>query len=48
MAVVDDRETKRRPSHQGEILSEDYPPELNQPATGMAGANGVSRQPANE
>ncbi len=39
---------KRRPTHPGEILREDFLPDYGLTVSGLAGAIGVSRQSVNE
>ena len=48
MSVVNDRKMKRRPTHPGEMLREDFLPDFNLSATALAEAIGVSRQTVNE
>jgi addiction module HigA family antidote len=39
---------KRRPTHPGEMLREDFMPDYDLTVSGLAGAMGVSRQSVNE
>lgn len=48
MSVVNDRKLKRRPTHPGEMLREDFLPDFDLSATALAEAIGVSRQTVNE
>jgi len=48
MSIVNDRSMKRRPTHPGEMLREDFLPDFDLSATALAEAIGVSRQTVNE
>ena len=48
MSVPNTRQMKRRPTHPGEMLSEDFMPDYGLTVAGLAGAVGVSRQSINE
>lgn len=48
MSIPDDTPTKRRPTHPGEVLREDFMPDYNLNVTSLASALGVSRQTVNE
>lgn len=48
MAIVNDKEMKRRPTHPGEMLREDYLPDYGLSVSALAKAVGVSRQSINE
>lgn len=48
MSIVNSRRMKRRPTHPGEMLREDFLPDFNLTVSGLAGAIGVSRQSINE
>jgi len=48
MSIPNDTPMKRRPTHPGEILREDFMPDYNLTVTGLADALGVSRQTVNE
>jgi addiction module HigA family antidote len=48
MSIPDTRKMKRRPTHPGEILREDFIPDYDLTVSGLAKALGVSRQTVNE
>lgn len=48
MSVPNTRPMKRRPTHPGEMLREDFLPDYGLTVTGLAEAVGVSRQSINE
>ena len=48
MSVPNTRQMKRRPTHPGEMLNEDFMPDYGLTVAGLAGAVGVSRQSINE
>jgi len=48
MSIVNDRDMKRRPTHPGEMLREDFLSGFDLSATALAEAIGVSRQTVNE
>lgn len=48
MSLPNDTRMKRRPSHPGEILREDFMPDYGLTVSGLAEALGVSRQTVNE
>lgn len=48
MSVPNTRPMKRRPTHPGEMLQEDFMPDHNLTVAGLAEALGVSRQSVNE
>jgi|TARA_B110000196_G_C21096456_1_gene640268 addiction module HigA family antidote len=48
MSIVNDRNMKRRPTHPGEMLREDFLLDFDLSATALAEAIGVSRQTVNE
>jgi len=48
MSIVNDRNMKRRPTHPGEMLREDFLPDFDLSATSLSEAIGVSRQTVNE
>ena len=48
MSIANDTPMKRRPSHPGEILREDFMPDYDLTVSGRAEALGVSRQTVNE
>lgn len=48
MAVSNDRRMKRRPTHPGEMLREDFLPDYGLSVSSLAEAIGVSRQSVNE
>lgn len=48
MGVQNTVKAKRRPTHPGEMLREDFLPECGLTTAGLAGAIGVSRQSINE
>ncbi|NOT07798.1 MAG: HigA family addiction module antidote protein [Gemmatimonadales bacterium] len=48
MSVPPTLPMKRRPTHPGAMLREDFLPDYSLTATGLAGAVGVSRQTINE
>jgi len=48
MSIPNDTPVKRRPTHPGEILREDFMPDYNLTVSGLADALGVSRQTVNE
>src|SRR5881409_1752288 len=48
MSVPNDRQMKRRPTHPGEMLHEDFMPDYGLTVVGLADAAGVSRQSINE
>ena len=48
MSVPNTRQMKRRPTHPGEMLREDFMPEYGLTVAGLAAAVGVSRQSINE
>ena len=48
MSVPNTRPMKRRPTHPGEMLQEDFMPDYDLTVAGLAEALGVSRQSINE
>src|SRR5438552_2547993 len=48
MSVPNTRQMKRRPTHPGEMLREDFMPDYGLTVVGLAEAAGVSRQSINE
>lgn len=48
MSIMNKRKMKRRPTHPGEMLREDFLPDFDLSATALAEAIGVSRQSVNE
>jgi addiction module HigA family antidote len=48
MTVPNSRPLRRRPTHPGEMLSEDFMPDFGLTVTSLAEAAGVSRQSINE
>lgn len=48
MSVPNTRQMKRRPTHPGEMLHEDFMPDYGLTVAGLADAVGVSRQSINE
>jgi addiction module HigA family antidote len=48
MSVPNTRKLKRRPTHPGEILREDFMPDYELSVSGLAACLGVSRQTVNE
>lgn len=48
MSIPDTSGMKRRPTHPGEMLREDFLPDYDLSVTGLAEALGVSRQSVNE
>ncbi|HAK95488.1 MAG TPA: addiction module antidote protein, HigA family [Planctomycetes bacterium] len=48
MSVPNTRQMKRRPTHPGEMLGEDFMPDYGLTVVGLATAVGVSRQSINE
>ena len=48
MSIANNRLMKRRPTHPGEMLREDFLPDFGLTATSLAEAVGVSRQSINE
>ncbi len=48
MSITNKRKIKRRPTHPGEMLREDFLPDFGLSATTLAEAIGVSRQSVNE
>ena len=48
MSIPNDIPMKRRPTHPGEILREDFMPDYDLTVSGLAEAIGVSRQTVNE
>jgi addiction module HigA family antidote len=48
MTITNTGEMRRRPTHPGEMLREDYLPDYGLTVTGLAEALGVSRQTINE
>lgn len=48
MSIPNTRKMKRRPTHPGEILREDFIPDYDLNVSGLATALGVSRQTVNE
>ena len=48
MSIPNTGEMKRRPTHPGEMLREDFLPDYGLTVTGLAEALGVSRQTVNE
>ena len=48
MSIINDRNIKRRPTHPGEMLREDFLPDFDLTVTGLAEAISVSRQTVNE
>ena len=48
MSVPNNRQMKRRPTHPGEMLQEDFMPDYGLTVAALADAAGVSRQSINE
>jgi plasmid maintenance system antidote protein VapI len=48
MSIPNTTRTKRRPTHPGEMLREDFLPDYGLTVSGLAEAVGVSRQSINE
>lgn len=48
MSILNTAKVKRRPTHPGEMLREDFLPDYNLTVSGLAEAVGVSRQSINE
>ncbi|MCP5111698.1 MAG: HigA family addiction module antidote protein [bacterium] len=48
MSIPNTRKIKRRPTHPGEFLREDFIPDYDLTVSGLATALGVSRQTVNE
>jgi addiction module HigA family antidote len=48
MSIANTRPMRRRPTHPGEMLREDFLPEFTLTVAGLAEAVGVSRQSVNE
>ena len=48
MSIPNTRQTKRRPTHPGEMLREDFMPDYGLTVAGLAESVGVSRQSINE
>lgn len=48
MSIPNTQKMKRRPTHPGEILREDFIPDYDLTVSGLATALGVSRQTVNE
>jgi len=48
MSIANTRRMKRRPTHPGEMLREDFLPDYELTVAGLADAVGVSRQSINE
>jgi antitoxin HigA-1 len=48
MSIVNTGQMRRRPTHPGEMLREDFLPDYGLTASGLASAIGVSRQSVNE
>lgn len=48
MSIPNSRAMKRRPTHPGEMLREDFMPEFELTVAGLAESLGVSRQSVNE
>src|SRR5512139_397209 len=48
MSIPNTRQLKRRPTHPGEMLREDFLPDYGLKVAGLASALGVSRQSINE
>jgi len=48
MSITNTRRMKRRPTHPGEMLREDFLPDFGLTVAGLAEAAGVSRQSINE
>jgi len=48
MSIANTRPMKRRPTHPGEMLREDFLPDFGLTVAGLAEAAGVSRQSINE
>ena len=48
MSIANTGPMKRRPTHPGEMLREDFLPDYGLTVSGLAGAIGVSRQSVNE
>ena len=48
MSIANTRQMKRRPTHPGEMLREDFMPDYALTVTGLATAVGLSRQSINE
>ena len=48
MSIPNRRKMKRRPTHPGEVLREDFIPDYDLTVSGLATALGVSRQTVNE
>jgi antitoxin HigA-1 len=48
MSIPNDTAIKRRPTHPGEVLREDFMPDYDLSVAGLASSLGVSRQTVNE
>ena len=48
MSIANDRRMRRRPTHPGEMLREDFLPDYNLTVSSLAQSIGVSRQSINE
>jgi len=48
MSIANTQRMKRRPTHPGEMLREDFMPDYRLTVAGLAGGLGVSRQSVNE
>ncbi len=48
MSIANTQRMKRRPTHPGEMLREDFMPDYGLTVSGLAGGLGVSRQSVNE
>lgn len=48
MSIPNTKRMKRRPTHPGEILREEFLPDFNLTVSGLASAIGVSRQTVND
>ena len=48
MSIANDTPMKRRPTHPGEVLREDFMPDYDLSVSALADALGVSRQTVNE
>jgi addiction module HigA family antidote len=48
MSIANTERMKRRPTHPGEMLREDFMPDYGLTVSGLAGGLGVSRQSVNE
>lgn len=48
MSIPNNKKLKRRPTHPGEILREDFMPDYEMTVSGLAASLGVSRQTVND